>query len=104
MAATNASPTSRGMSSATFWLDRSPTSLACKAVSPACGFGGQTDRIPFGDLRRPGFVCHEKQVSVLKTERIEAFRPHLPFFLLGRTGRPFVSVHRDGKAAIGYSS
>jgi hypothetical protein len=64
----------------------------------------ETDRLPFGALRRPSFVCHEKQVSVRKTQRVEAFRPHLPFFLLGRTGRPLVSVHREGKAAIGYSS
>ena len=57
-----------------------------------------------GALRRPSFVCHEKQVSVRKTQRIKAFSPHLPFFLLGRTGRPFVSRQREGKAVIGYSS
>ena len=50
------------------------------------------------------FVCHEKQVSVRKTQRLKAFSPQFPFFLLGRTGRPLVSVHRDGKAAIGYSN
>ena len=39
-----------------------------------------------------------------KTERLEVFRPQLPFYLLGKTGRPLVSVHRDGKAVIGYSN
>lgn len=32
------------------------------------------------------------------------FSPHFPLFLLGRTGRPLVSVHGDGKAALGYSN
>jgi hypothetical protein len=33
-----------------------------------------------------------------------AFCPRFPLYLLSRTGRPLVSVHGDGKAAIGFSN
>ncbi len=32
------------------------------------------------------------------------FPPQFPFYLLGKTGRPLVADHADGKAAVGYSS
>ena len=47
----------------------------------------------------------QQQVSMRKSQPVRGpFTPRFPLYLLGKTGRPLVSEHEDGKAAIGYSN